>query len=95
LHNPVLWRLWPSVVLEFAKRCEGGAEMRLSARNQLKGTIVSVKLGEVMAEVTLDLGHGQQITSAITRASAESLGLKAGMAATAIIKSTEVVIGVE
>lgn len=69
--------------------------MRLSARNQLKGTITSVKVGGIMAEVTIDLGNGQQITSAITRASAEALGLKEGMAATAIIKSTEVVVGID
>ena len=41
--------------------------MRLSARNQLRGTIKSVKLGSVMAEVVVELPDGQQIVSAITR----------------------------
>ena len=69
--------------------------MQLSARNQLRGTVASVKLGEVMAEVVVDLGNGQQITSAITRGSAESLGLREGQEVIAIIKSTEVIIGKE
>lgn len=63
----------------------------LSARNQLQGTIKSVKLGNVMAEVVVDVG-GQEIVSAITRGSAESLGLKTGDVVRAVIKSTEVMI---
>lgn len=69
--------------------------MQLSARNQLKGTVTEIKLGNVMAEVVVDLGSGQQIVSAITRSSAEGLGLREGMAVVAIIKSTEVIIGKE
>ncbi|MDP9372518.1 MAG: TOBE domain-containing protein [Chloroflexota bacterium] len=69
--------------------------MQLSARNQLKGTVTEIKLGNVMAEVVVDLGNGQQIVSAITRSSAEGLGLREGMAVVAIIKSTEVIIGKE
>jgi molybdopterin-binding protein len=63
----------------------------LSARNQFKGTVKSVRLGEVMAEVVVAVG-GLEIVSAITRGSAESLGLKAGDEVTAVIKSTEVMI---
>lgn len=63
----------------------------LSARNQLKGTIKSVKLGNVMAEVVVDV-NGIEIVSAITRGSAESLSLKEGDNVTAVIKSTEVMI---
>jgi molybdopterin-binding protein len=63
----------------------------LSARNQIKGTVKSVKLGGVMAEVVV--AHGDiEIVSAITRTSAEELGLKAGDEVTAVIKSTEVLI---
>lgn len=65
--------------------------MPLSARNQLAGTIRSVKLGNVMAEVVVDV-NGQEIVSAITRSSAESLGLKPGDQVTASIKATEVMI---
>jgi molybdopterin-binding protein len=63
----------------------------LSARNQFKGTVKSVKLGEVMAEVVVSVGS-LEVVSAITRASAEALGLKPGDEVKAIIKSTEVLI---
>jgi molybdopterin-binding protein len=51
----------------------------LSARNQLKGTVKSVTLGNVMAEVLVDV-NGQEVVSAITRSSAERLGLEGGRA---------------
>lgn len=63
----------------------------LSARNQFAGTIKSVKLGNVMAEVIVTVGD-LEIVSAITKSSAESLGLKEGDAVKAVIKSTEVMI---
>jgi molybdopterin-binding protein len=63
----------------------------LSARNQFTGTVKSVKLGGVMAEVVVTVG-GLEIVSAITRASAEALALKPGDEVKAIIKSTEVMI---
>ena len=66
--------------------------MELSARNQLRGTVRDVRLGNIMAEVMVDIG-GQEIASAITRGSAERLGLKAGDEVTVIIKATEVMIG--
>jgi molybdopterin-binding protein len=68
--------------------------MKLSARNQLTGTVTSVELGAVMAEVTVDVA-GQQIVSAITRASAERLGLAEGQPVTVLIKATEVMLGVD
>lgn len=70
--------------------------MRLSTRNQLTGTIVEVHLGAVMATVKVRLDGGDQIvTSSITKDAAEDLGLTVGQAATVLIKSTEVAIGVE
>ncbi len=69
-----------------------GGAMDISARNQLKGKVTAVKLGAVMAEVTLQVG-GQEIVAAITRSSAERLGLKVGAEAVAVIKATEVMIG--
>lgn len=65
--------------------------MTLSARNQLPGTVKSVVLGTVMAEVVVDVG-GQQLVSAITRHAAENLDLKAGDEVRAVIKATEVLI---
>lgn len=67
--------------------------MELSARNQLSGTVTAIKLGGVMAEITVDLAGGQQIVSVITRTSAEHLQLKEGDQVTVIIKSTEVMLG--
>ncbi len=67
--------------------------LRFSARNQLRAKVKSVKLGSVMAEVVMTFADGQEIVSAITRTSAESLGLKEGDEIVAIIKSTEVMIG--
>jgi molybdopterin-binding protein len=67
--------------------------MRLSARNQLQGTVVSVDLGSVMAIVVVRLAGGDEMVSAITKDSAESLGLREGDSVTAIIKATEVMIG--
>ena len=65
--------------------------MALSARNQLPGTVKSVVLGSVMAEVVLDVG-GHQVVSVITRHAVETLDVRAGDNVTAIIKSTEVMI---
>lgn len=63
----------------------------LSARNQFQGIIKSVKLGNVMAEIVVSVGP-LEIVSAITRTSAESLGLKVGDEVKTVIKSTEVLI---
>ncbi len=65
--------------------------VELSARNQLRGTVKSVKHGAVMAEVVVDV-NGQEIVAAITNASAERLGLAQGQSVFAVIKATEVMI---
>ena len=69
-------------------------EMELSARNQLQGTVRSVTLGTVMAEVVVDV-NGQEIVSAITRGSAERLGLGEGSMVRVIIKSTDVLLATD
>ena len=66
--------------------------MQLSARNQLKGQIVRVKSGAVMAEVEVKVRAGK-VVAAITDSSVKRLKLKAGDKVTVIIKSTEVLIG--
>jgi molybdopterin-binding protein len=63
----------------------------LSARNQFPGTVKSVKLGNVMAEIIVEV-NGLEVVSLISRTSAEQLGLKVGDKVTAIIKSTEVMV---
>ena len=65
--------------------------MNLSARNQLKGTIKSIKKGDLMAEVVVEIG-GQDLVSVITAGSVDRLGLKTGDAIAAVIKATEVMI---
>ena len=67
--------------------------MELSARNQLSGTVIAIKLGGAIAEITVEIAGGHELVSVITRASAERLGLKAGDQATVIITSAEVVLG--
>ncbi len=66
--------------------------MELSARNQLAGTVTAVTVGEIMAEVAVDVG-GQEVVAAITRSSVERLRVQPGDAVTVIIKSTEVMLG--
>ena len=66
--------------------------MALSARNRLDGTVKEISLGEVMAEVVIELGDGQEVTSTITRASCERLELEAGKEVSAVIKASEVMI---
>ena len=67
--------------------------MELSARNQIKGTITAIELGEVMADVSVDIGNGQSLASAITRSSVDRLGLQVGDQVVVIIKATEVMLG--
>ena len=65
--------------------------MELSARNQLKGTVKEITLGEVMAEVVIDVG-GQEVVAAITKSSVQRLGLKVGDSVLAVMKATEVLV---
>jgi molybdopterin-binding protein len=68
--------------------------VQLSTRNQLKGTVKSVRTGTIMAEVVVDVG-GQDVVAAITRGSVEDLGIAEGDAVTVLVKATEVMIGKE
>lgn len=63
----------------------------LSARNQFQGTVKEIKLGNVMADVVVAVGD-VEVVAAITRVSAERLGLKVGDKVTAVVKSTDVMI---
>ena len=72
----------------------GGGAIELSARNQLRGKVVSISGDGIMAEVRLDIG-GQELVAIITRASAERLRVRVGEEVLAVIKSTEVMIGRE
>ncbi len=69
-----------------------GGPMQISARNALTGVVKEITGDGVLCEVTLDLGNGHEIVSVITRSSAQRLGLAPGVTATALIKSTEVLL---
>jgi len=69
--------------------------MKISARNQLKGTVRKLTPGAVNTEVHIELPGGQIITSVITKSSAETLGLKEGMPAYAVVKASNVMIAVD
>ncbi len=66
--------------------------MELSARNGLKGRIKDIRLGEVTAEVVLDVG-GQEMCSTITVGSVKRMGLEVGDQVSAIVKASSVMIG--
>jgi len=67
---------------------------KLSARNQLKGTIVEVKKGVTTSHVRIDIGNGIVITAAITNDAVADLNLKNGDEAWAVIKASDVMVGV-
>jgi molybdate transport system regulatory protein len=67
---------------------------KLSARNQLKGTVTQVKVGVVNAEVDIELSGGEQVAITVTNESVENLGLSKGQAATAIFKANTVILAV-
>ena len=69
--------------------------MKLSARNQFKGTGVSIQEGAVNGIVKIDIGGGNVITSTISMASIRELGLKVGGTAYAVIKATSVMVAVD
>jgi len=67
--------------------------MKMSARNQFKGRIVGVEHGVTTSHVQIDVG-GTIVTASITKTSADELQLKVGQEATAIIKASDVMVGV-
>ena len=69
--------------------------MKLSARNQLSGTVVAIEKGAVNGIVKIEVAPGLVITSSITNASIEELGLTEGVKAVAVIKASSVMVGVE
>lgn len=68
--------------------------MKVSARNQLKGTVTAIKEGAVEAQVTMDVG-GQTLVSVITMDAVASLGLQVGSDAIALIKADSVMLAVD
>lgn len=69
--------------------------MRISARNQIKGTVLEVKKGATTSHVRVDIGNGQIITSSITNEAVDELGIKVKGHVTAVVKASDVMIAVD
>ncbi|MFO1310610.1 MAG: TOBE domain-containing protein [Burkholderiales bacterium] len=67
--------------------------MKLSARNIIPGTVTAVVRGQTTAHVKIDIGNGVTITSAITVEAVDDLALKAGDKVSAVIKSSDIMVG--
>jgi len=74
---------------------QGVQQMKLSARNCLKGTVTAIDKGAVNSTVQIDIGGGNTITAMITNASVEELDLAIGKTAHAVIKASEVIVGAD
>lgn len=69
--------------------------MRISARNQIKGTVTEVVKGATTSHVRIDIGGGVIVTASITNAAVDELSLAPGKPAYAVIKASDVMIGVD
>ena len=69
--------------------------MRISARNQIPGTVKMIKKGPVSTEVVITIAGGNEIVSSITTTSAEYLKLKEGSKVYAVVKASEVMVGID
>ncbi len=68
--------------------------MKLSARNQLSGTVSEISRGEAIANVVIDVA-GQRLVASITVEAADELGLAEGKSVTAIVKASDVIVAAE
>ena len=82
-------RIVPATEIE---RLRGGDSDRMSARNHFRGIVREVKIEGLLAQVELDVTEPARVVALITRDAAEELGLKAGMAAGAVVKATSVMV---
>lgn len=73
---------------------DGGDAIPVSARNQLRGTVVSVQHGDILSSVKIAVDGNQVMTSTITREATESLNLAPGSSVTALCKATDVLLGI-
>jgi molybdopterin-binding protein len=69
--------------------------MRISARNQIKGTVIEVKKGATTSHIRVDIGNGQIVTSSITNEAVDELGIKAKDRVTVVVKASDVMIAVD
>ena len=70
-------------------------KMKLSARNQFKGTVVGIQEGAVNGIVKIDIGGGNVMSATISMNAIRELGLEVGKEAWAVVKATSVMVGVD
>jgi len=80
------------VSLEEIERLRGAGAQHMSARNRLRGTVSEVRVEGLLAQVELTVSEPARVVAVVTRDAVEELGLKPGMAATAVVKSTSVMV---
>ena len=80
------------VAAEEIERLRGGAAHHMSARNRLRGTVSEVRVEGLLAQVELTVTEPARVVAVVTRDAIEELGLKPGMPATAVVKSTSVMV---
>jgi molybdopterin-binding protein len=80
------------VPLEEIERLRGAGAQHMSARNRLRGTVTEVRVEGLLAQVELTVTEPARVVAVVTRDAVEELGLKPGMSATAVVKSTSVMV---
>ena len=80
------------VVASEIDRLRGGGESHISARNRFRGIVTEVKVDGLMAQVEMLVSDPVRLVAVVTRDAVEELGLKNGMATTAIVKATNVIV---
>jgi molybdopterin-binding protein len=80
------------VAFEEIERLRGAGAQHMSARNRLRGTVTEVRVEGLLAQVELTVTEPARVVAVVTRDAVEELGLKPGMAATAVVKSTSVMV---
>jgi molybdopterin-binding protein len=80
------------VPLKEIERLRGEGAQHMSARNRLRGTVTEVRVEGLLAQIELTVTEPARVVAVVTRDAVEELGLKPGMAATAVVKSTSVMV---
>jgi molybdopterin-binding protein len=80
------------VSFEEIERLRGAGAQHMSARNRLRGTVTEVRVEGLLAQVELTVTEPARVVAVVTRDAVEELGLKPGMTATAVVKSTSVMV---
>jgi molybdopterin-binding protein len=93
--SPRYHHLHEPIAVGRSSRATGGAQVKLSARNVIKGTVKMVTPGVVNTEVVVEIADGTEVVSIITKSSAERLGLAVGKPVYVVIKASNVMLAVD